>query len=271
MTTELDRIVSQRRRRLAEQMRQQPEGELRRLAEMSERRPLDFAAAMRPAAGGQAPLRLIAEVKRRSPSRGDVAPNLDVAEISRMYAGNGAAAVSVLTEPDYFGGSLEDLACARAALSDGKELPLLMKDFVLGPYQIYQAVLAGADAILLIAACLEDGELRDLLALARSFGLAALVEVHSREELERVLPLGPRLIGINNRDLHSFHTDLRTSLDLAPLAAAYATVVSESGISGYADVRRLAEVGASAVLVGSAILGSADPAAKVRELAGVAS
>jgi indole-3-glycerol phosphate synthase len=268
MTGILERIVAQRQLRLAELKQRRPENELRGLAEAATRSPLDFVAALQPTNAGKAPLRLIAEVKRRSPSMGDTHLRLDVAEICRVYASNGAAAVSVLTEPDFFAGSLADLVAARVALSNSHARPLLMKDFIVSPYQIYQAALAGADAVLLIAACLEQSELADLLAVVQSLGLAALVEVHSPQELERVLPIGPGLIGVNNRDLRDFQISLDTTLELAPLAATVATVVSESGIFSSADVERLAQAGVSAILVGGAILGSRDPATKVRELAG---
>lgn len=258
----LDRIVAERRRAVAERARLLPERRVRRLAEVVKRRPLDMAAALR----GNG-VSVIAEVKRRSPSAGDIRAGLDAGETARGYAAAGAAAVSVLTEPTFFGGSHDDLAAARAALSGDLERPVLLKDFVISPYQLYEARAVGADAVLLIAACLADDDLDDLAALAGELGMAALIEVHDREELERVLPAGPALVGINNRDLRTFSVSIETTLALAPLVPPATTVVSESGIRGADDVRRLAEAGVHAVLVGEAILRSPDPMAMVRELA----
>lgn len=258
----LDRIIARRRQDLEATRRQVSLSAQRRAAEESRRRPLDLAAALCRRRVG-----LIAEIKRRSPSAGEIRPGLDVAQTVTAYADAGAAAVSVLTEPAFFGGSLDDLAAAREALTGEHERPILRKDFILEDYQVYEARAAGADAVLLIAACLETPLLSDLLSLSGELGLSSLVEVHDRAELERVLPLRPRLVGINNRDLRTFTTHTETTLELAPLMGEGAVVVSESGICEVEDVRRMAEAGVRGVLVGEAILRSPDPAAKARELA----
>ncbi|HXE72570.1 MAG TPA: indole-3-glycerol phosphate synthase TrpC [Candidatus Nitrosotenuis sp.] len=210
--------------------------------------PRDFLAALR---GPR--LRVIAEIKRASPSRGPLCADLDPAERARAYEQGGAAALSVLTEPHYFQGSLDDLRRARAACS----LPVLRKDFLLEPWEIYESRAAGADAILLIAAALAPEGLGEMLELARNLGMEALVEVHDEEELRAVLPKGPRIIGINNRDLATFQVDLETTRRLAPGIPPGVVRVSESGISSAQDVERLGAV--DAVLVGEALVGARDP------------
>ncbi|MHB0876840.1 MAG: indole-3-glycerol phosphate synthase TrpC [Anaerolineae bacterium] len=252
----LDDIVARRRESIDAQRRLVPEAALRRQAEGCERRPLDFAAALR-----RPHVAVIAEVKRRSPSAGAIREDLSVAATCAAYAAGGAAAVSVLTEPDYFGGSFDDLAAARSTLTGADSRPILCKDFVVTEYQVYLARVAGADAVLLIAACLEPARLAALMAVVRGLGMTPLVEVHDAGELEAVLPLAPAAIGINNRDLRTFRTDLATTESLAPLAAGTAVVVSESGISNVDDVRRVAAAGAAAVLVGEALVRSGAAAA----------
>jgi indole-3-glycerol phosphate synthase len=218
------------------------------------------------AAGGK--VRLIAEIKRASPSRGILAPNLDIHQIARLYAENGAAAISVLTDVRFFLGSLDYLRSLRASAEPLP--PLLRKDFILAPAQVYETRAGGADAMLLIAAALPDAELFDLHALTLELGLTPLVEVHTQAELDRVLPLpGLRLVGINNRDLTTFTTSLATTEALRPNIPAGLTVVSESGIFTAADVARLAAVPVDAVLVGEALVTAPDIGAKVRELSGV--
>jgi indole-3-glycerol phosphate synthase len=175
---------------------------------------------------------------------------------------NGAAALSVLTDEKYFQGRLEFLGVIRRAVS----LPLLRKDFTIDAYQIYEARAAGADAILLIAAALERGTLAELLHRAHEVGMAALIEVHTTEELERILPLQPRLVGINNRDLRTFRTNLETTLRLLPLIPPEVVVVSESGIEAAADIARLWEKGVHAFLIGEALMRAPDPGLKLREL-----
>jgi indole-3-glycerol phosphate synthase len=208
---------------------------------------------------------LIAEVKHASPSRGVLIEAFDPVGIGATYVQNGAAAVSVLTDERFFQGSLDDLAAVRRAV----DVPLLRKDFVIDEFQVYQARAAGADAVLLIVAALEDEQLATLHELANEQGMVALVEVHTEGELERALRIQPRLLGINNRDLKTFDVDLATTERLAPLVPPGTTVVGESGIFTVSDVARLARAGVDAVLVGEALIAARDTAAKVSELSGV--
>jgi indole-3-glycerol phosphate synthase len=225
---------------------------------------LGFSDALR-AGSGSAP-RLIAEVKHRSPSKGVLRPDFDPLALARAYAGNGAAAISVLTDEKYFGGSLDTLrGIARLDLG----LPLLRKDFILDRYQLLEARLAGASAVLLIAAMLAPGQLRHLLAAAHGLGLEALVEAHDRQEVEKALEAGAALIGVNNRDLHTFTVSLETCLALRPLIPPEALMVAESGIHTLDDVARLAAAGVEAMLVGEALVTAPDAAAKVRDLTGL--
>jgi indole-3-glycerol phosphate synthase len=229
--------------------------------------PRDFAAALRCRGRFETRpycLSLIAEVKRASPSRGLLAPNIDAAALARTYEEAGAAAVSVLTEPEYFKGSLADLESVRAAVG----LPILRKDFILDPYQVYEARAHGADAVLLIVAILSAGELRSLLKIAHSLGMTALIEIHDREELEQALALEPEIIGINNRHLADFSVRLETTMQLCPLVPGDKIIVSESGISTRDEVKTLEEIGVDAILVGEALVSSADPTRKIRELLG---
>ncbi|MCL0089810.1 indole-3-glycerol phosphate synthase TrpC [Dehalococcoidia bacterium] len=207
-------------------------------------------------------LKLIAEVKRASPSKGLLAPNIDAATFARTYEEAGAAAVSVLTESEYFRGSLTDLESVRAAVG----LPILRKDFILDPYQVYEARAHGADAVLLIVGILSPVELRSLLETTHSLGMTALVEIHDREELEQVLAIDPEIIGINNRNLADFGVSLETTVQLRLLVPGL--VVSESGIHTRDDVVKLEDAGVDAILVGEALVSSPDPARKIRELLG---
>ncbi len=225
----------------------------------------DFLSALKHAPG----VALIAEVKKASPSKGVIRPDFDPVELARGYAENGAAAISVLTDTNYFQGRLEFLRQISAALNRaGLVRPLLRKDFIFDSYQIYEARAAGASAVLLIAAVLKDAELESLYGLARKLGLTVLLEVHNRADLEQVLPLNPRLIGVNNRDLRDFSVRLETSFDLRPLIPAETLMVAESGIRARADVERLAAAGIDAALVGEAIVQQKDVGRKVRELLG---
>ena len=208
-------------------------------------------------------MRLIAEVKRASPSRGVFAESFDPAAQARAYAAHGAAAVSVLTDEKFFQGSLEHLRAVRAQV----ELPLLRKDFTVDEYQLWEARAAGADAVLLIVSILGPAELRELLLAAKGLGLGALVEVHTRQELEQALGAGAPIVGLNNRDLRTFETRIETTLELLPLIPPGPVVVSESGFTTAADVRRVVAAGAHAVLVGEALMRAPDVGAKVRELA----
>jgi len=219
--------------------------------------PRDFCAALR--APG---VRLIAEVKRASPSKGLLRPDLNAADLAREYEANGAAAISVLTDEHFFRGSLDDLRAVRRNVS----LPVLRKDFVLDPYQVHAARAAGADAVLLIVAALDDGDLAMLHRLIQQLGMAALVEVHNKAELERALEIGPRLVGINNRNLRTFEVNLETTARLRPHVPAGVVLVAESGVHTRADVARLAAIGADAMLVGEALVRAADVGRKVRQL-----
>lgn len=229
--------------------------QLERRAAGVERR--DFAAALT-----ADPPAIIAEIKRASPSRGLFAQGADPAALAAAYARGGAAALSVLTEERYFAGSLADLQAARAAAP----LPVLRKDFTLDEYHVAEAAAFGADAILLIAALLTRESLRRLREYAAQFGMAALVEVHGREELEAAVDSGARIIGVNNRDLRSFQVRLEASLELAGYMPGGIIRVSESGIRSAEDVRRLRAAGYQAFLVGEHLMTAADPAAAVRAL-----
>jgi indole-3-glycerol phosphate synthase len=231
-----------------------------------ERRPL-FQAARRDlrAALEQRHRAIIAEVKKASPSKGIIRPDFDPVRIAVSYAAHGAAALSILTEERYFQGHLDYLAAIRSAVT----LPLLRKDFLFDPYQLYEARAYGADAVLLIVAILPDSLLRDLLQLADALQLSPLIEVHERAELERALACGARLLGINNRDLRTFRTSLAISEALAPCVPADTLVVAESGIDQVADIERLERAGVRAFLVGETCMRAADPGAKLAELLGV--
>jgi indole-3-glycerol phosphate synthase len=209
-------------------------------------------------------LSLIAEFKRRSPSAGAISESAGVAEQVGAYERGGSAALSVLTDEAHFGGSLEDLRAARAAC----DLPILRKDFIVDPYQLYEAAVNGADAVLLIVRALEDEELGAMYEGARALDLDCLVEVHDAEELERALRLDAEVIGINNRDLDTGTVDVKTTYELMPDVPAGKTVVAESGISTRVELEELERVGVDAVLIGSALMLAADPEALARELTG---
>ncbi len=222
--------------------------------------PRDFEAALR----GEGAVSIMAEVKRRSPGAGPIRPELDPVTLAGAYAAGGAAAVSVLTDRDYFGGSLEDLSAVRAAVP----LPVLRKDFTLEEVQVVEARAAGADAVLLIVRLLDDAALVRLREAAEALGMAALVEVHDREELRRAAGSGARVVGINNRDLSTFTTRVALTLELLDDAPPGAVIVSESGIRTAADVALLGNGGVNAVLVGESLLRQDDPGEGVRALAG---
>ncbi len=252
----LEQILAHKRAELDRRRREVPEDRLAAQA-ASAPPPRDFEAAL---AG--AGLRVVAEVKAASPSAGVLRDGLDPAGLARAYARGGACALSVLTDLRFFRGAPAHLQAARAAT----ELPVLRKDFTLHPYHVYEARAMGADAVLLIAAALPHEELAALVRLARHLGMAALVEVHTEEEVDRALAAGARVVGINNRDLNTFHVDLGTTLRLRPRIPDSVQVVSESGIETAEDVRRLWGAGVRAVLVGSSLVRSPDPQAKLREL-----
>lgn len=221
-------------------------------------KPRDFVAALR----AHRPA-IIAEIKRASPSKGDIMPGLDAAAVAREYLAAGAAAISVLTDV-HFKGTLEDLRAVRAAV----DVPLLRKDFIFEPYQVYEARAAGADCILLIAAMLKEGEMRSLMALARELGMATLVESHNNDEFALAQKIGAELIGINNRDLHTFVTDVAVTESLLAGYKGDALIVTESGIDSPADIRRLDAAGAGAFLIGESLLKGRAPGTKLRELMG---
>jgi indole-3-glycerol phosphate synthase len=222
-----------------------------------------FAGAIRTAAA-QEGMAVIAEIKRCSPSKGDLDPDLDPSRVAAEYEAGGAACLSVLTDASFFGSRPDDLGAARAACS----LPVLRKDFTVGPLDVCDTRTMGADAVLLIVAALSDHELETLLELSGRLSLAALVEVHDADELKRAAGAGAQLIGVNQRDLHSFEVDHRRALDLGDAIPAGAVAVAESGIAGRDDVRRLAESGYHAVLVGETLLRSPDRQAAVTDLLG---
>ena len=239
---------------------------IRAMREMAETapRPQDFIGALRCKSAGQRPA-LIAEIKRASPSHGQINARHNPIELALIYQENGASAISVLTDQRYFNGSLDDLKQVAGLPS---HLPLLRKDFLFEPYQVYEARAAGADAVLLIAACLEASQLCDLHSLAAALGMASLVEVHTAAEIEAVFrACRPSLVGINNRNLDDFTVDLGTTLRLRPLIPPNTCVVTESGIHTPADVDCLASAGVDAILVGEALVAAPDPTAKVRSLA----
>ncbi len=292
MNNILDKIVATKREEVAHLL---PKLGAIRQAAAARKEYRDFAAALVGRAGPSPPqgtdsgalgqralpgsVRLIAEVKKASPSAGVIAPNFDPLRIAREYETAGASALSVLTDEPYFQGRIEYLQLIR----DAVPLPLLRKDFIIDELQIYESAARGADAILLIVAILEDAQLRDYRALAEHLRMAALVEVHDERELERALNTGASIIGINNRDLKTFQVDLatterlcallrRSDLPVATAVAAAGTrrlVVAESGLYTRADVERVATAGADAILVGESLMRSENIAGKVKELLGL--
>jgi indole-3-glycerol phosphate synthase len=257
----LDELVAAARERVAYARVETPLDEMRARV-LACPAPLDFAAALRAPA-----VSLIAEVKRASPSRGALDANLDPAALARGYAAGGAAAISVLTEPTRFGGSLADLGAVRASLAQvGQARPLLRKDFIVDAYQLYEARAAGADAVLLITAALDDATLAALYDAACDLGLAPLVEVHDAAEMARAAALHPIVVGINNRDLRTMTVDLATTARLRPCVPTGCLVVAESGIHSPEDVRRLASLGVDAMLVGEALVTAPDPLVLARAL-----
>ena len=258
--TILDRILERKLEELDQRRAQVSLAEMRRRAEASDYPTRDFAAALR---GDR--IALIAEVKRASPSKGTLTSDFAPVLLAGAYAYNGASAVSVLTDEDFFRGSLHYLTAIRQAGA----LPILRKDFIIAPYQVYEGRAAGADATLLIVAALDDAQLRDLHALTLALDMAALVEVHNEREMERALRLGATLIGINNRDLKTFHVDLQTTSRLAKLVGDDALLVAESGIFNASHVRTMADSGAAAILVGESLIRAPDLVSLARELSSV--
>jgi len=252
----LNKIMAQKRDEVKQRKLSVPLSSLEeRIAQR--KAPLDLAVALD---GDHT--RLIAEVKRASPSRGLLCPDFNPVKLAKEYAQGGAAAISVLTEVNYFGGSLDHLASIREEIS----LPLLRKDFIFDPYQIYESRAYGADALLLIVAMLSQGQLEELLSLSHSLGLKCLVEVHHEAEVDRALLSKAKIIGINNRDLITLAVDINTTRRLRPLLPQEQIVVSESGISSRHAIEKLKEWGVNAVLIGEALVTAVDIPAKMREL-----
>ncbi len=258
----LDEIVEAKTKELAQQKQAVSLDDLKK-AIASQPKALSLAAAL--GAGG---VQLIAEVKKASPSRGLLRPNFDPVELADVYSSNGAAAISVLTDPR-FQGELDHIVQIKSA-GTSRTAPVLRKDFIFDPYQVYEARAAGADAMLLIIAILTPSQIKEYLGIASELGMDCLVEVHDEEEMQIATGAGAAIIGINNRDLRTFNTDLAVTERLASLAPAGKIVVSESGIHQPAHLAQLAPFGVNAVLVGEAIVTSDDVAGKVRELAGQA-
>lgn len=256
----LKRIVARKREEIAARRAEVPLAELEARAAAAEP-PRGFVAALqaRIDAGGAA---VIAEIKKASPSKGVLREDFVPAEIARRYAAGGAACLSVLTDVDFFQGSDTYLQEARAACG----LPVIRKDFIVDPYQVVEARAIGADCILLIAACLDDATLRTLNDQARGLGMDVLIEVHDAAELQRMLPTGNILVGINNRDLRTFKVSLQTTLDLLPSIPGDRLVVTESGIIERADVALMRQHGVHAFLVGEAFMRAPDPGARLAQL-----
>lgn len=259
----LDQIMDWKREEVPAQMAEVSLAEVKAFARLAPE-PIDFAAALTARPGAS----LIAEVKRASPSRGLIAQDWDPELIGATYANNGAAAISCLTDVRFFQGKLEYLTAIKERLRDiGKPVPVLRKDFIYHEYQVYEARMAGADALLLIVGVLSDNELRKLYDLTYQLGIQALVEVHDEQELERALALDVHIIGVNNRDLRTFQVDIETTGRLRALIPPGKVLVGESGIRNEADVQRMAAMGCDAILVGETFCKLRQPerAAKVRE------
>lgn len=255
----LGQIMAAKANRLAEAKQRVAESDLiGALRDKRERNSL-LSAVSRPDC-----VNVIAEIKQRSPSRGIIRQDFDPLAIGASYARSGAAAISVLAEEDYFGGSLDHVRIVRQVV----DLPLLRKDFIFDGYQVYESAAASANALLLIVAMLEDGLLAELIAMSAELGLDALVEVHDADEMERASRARARIIGVNNRDLKSLDVNLATSLSLAKMAAPDAVLVAESGITSGDDIRRLRSAGFKAFLIGEHLMRASDPGEALRQLIG---
>ncbi len=256
----LDRIIEVKRRELAQAMAARPLDAVQAEARARDA-PRDFVGAMRAKIRDGAAA-VIAEIKKASPSKGVLREDFDPASIARSYAAHGAACLSVLTDREFFQGCPEYLVAARAASG----LPVLRKDFIVDAYQVYEARAMGADCVLLIVAALAPSQMRELESAARETGMAVLVEVHDRGELDAALALSTPLVGINNRDLRTFETRLETTLDLLAEIPADRIAITESGISGPRDVARMRRAGVHAFLVGEAFMRAIDPGVALQEL-----
>ena len=260
MATYLDRILSDHRESASSDVRSL-DGLIAQARSAPPARGFDLA--LRGAPMGEPAI--VAEVKRRSPSRGDMAADLDPAQTAEQYALGGAACLSVLTDVGYFGGSVDDLVAARGAVS----VPVLRKDFTVDARDVCDARIMGADAVLLIVAALDNAELADFHALALEIGMDALVEVHDEAELERAVAVGARLVGVNQRDLTTFEVDSERAVRMAPLIPGSVTRVAESGISGPPDASTLVKAGYHALLVGESLVTAGDRTAAIKALRGV--
>lgn len=257
----LSKIVEIKKVRLAEAKQLAPPDEVRSLALEARRNAPAHRLAI--ALSDESQTHVIAEIKRASPSKGVIREGVDPVEIARVYETNGATAISVLTEADHFHGSLEDLRAVWKSVS----VPVLRKDFIVEEYQVYESAAAGADAILLIVAGLSDAALKGLRRIAEDeLGMDALVEVHTARELNRAVACGARLVGVNNRNLHTLEVALATSVELAPMAPDDVLLVSESGIETSDDIRRLRLCGYRAFLVGESLMRANDPGRALRDL-----
>jgi len=257
----LKKIVANKRREVEQLKLDHPISELRqRIDEGGNPAPLNLAGALM---GDE--VRVIAEVKKASPSKGLLRPDFDPTALAEAYATNGAAAVSVLTDADYFQGSVQHLAEVRRALTP-HGIPVLRKEFIVDPYQVYEARAYGADAILLIVSVLTATEIGELMSVAGELWMQCLVEVHDEDELQIALEIGAEIVGINNRNLHTFVTDLSVTERLAPMVPQGKIVVSESGIDTRDDIGRVGRAGAHAVLIGEALVTAADPGERLRGL-----
>ena len=210
-------------------------------------------------------VRIIAEIKKSSPTKGLLTSNFSVEKLANTYAENGAGAVSVLTNSTYFNGDLSHLITAQKILTPCK-IPVLRKEFIIDEYQVYESRAAGADAILLIASILNPQKIYNLMSLAKDLSMQCLVEIHNKEELKVALDSGAEIIGINNRDLHTFETNIKTTEEIAPLIPSQKIIVSESGINSKSDIERLQKINVNAVLVGEALVASKNPGEKLKEL-----
>ncbi len=259
----LEEILSKKRSEVESRRAAEPESSVKNQARNADP-PRDFRGALEGAPATMAGVRVIAEIKRASPSRGPIRPGADAAATARAYTEAGAVALSVLTDAPYFDGSLEDIAQVRRATP----LPILRKDFVIDPYQVWEARAAGADAVLLITRALEDKILAELLALVRGLGMEALVEIHDREEMVRAAALRPGLIGINNRNLSTLKVSLETTRELVPLRPPGALIVSESGFSRLDEMMEMQGWGVDAFLVGESLMSAKEPGEALRAITG---
>ncbi len=255
----LSEIVSCKQRRVGQAKKLVSLEQMRTMANRA--RPGSRSHAFAGALADASKINIIAEFKRRSPSKGTIRADADPSMVARVYEAGGAAAVSVLTEEDYFRGSLDDLRAARQAIS----LPILRKDFIFDEYQVYESAAAGADALLLIVAALDDASLVRLRRIAEDeLGMDALVEVHTADEMKRAVECGAKVIGVNNRDLQTFEVSLETSVQLAPIAPIGALLISESGIESAADIRRLRAIGYRGFLIGESLMRTDNPGVLLR-------